>query len=77
MSKADRTFNAQAVCEFDQKVMLAMELINELAEQTGDDASETLREIIDHFATSDKLAISLIGVLAQVGFVSIVLEGYK
>jgi hypothetical protein len=68
--------NQRAICsaEFDQKSMLARELI---VNQFEPEDQDSLRNIINHFATSDKAAISLIGILAQVGLAAMAMDEYS
>lgn len=63
--------------EYDQKAMLARETIAANFCGGTEEDVESLRGIIDHFATSDRMAISLIGILAQVGLCAIAMEDCK
>lgn len=63
-----------ASAEFDQKSMLAREMICELFEPEDD---EKIRGIINHFASSDRAAISLMGVLACVGLSAMAMSDFE
>jgi hypothetical protein len=65
---------AQATAEYDQKAMLARELIAENWGGGTEEDAESIRAIINHFANDDRAAISLMGVLAQVGLAAIARE---
>lgn len=56
---------------YDQKAMLAREMI---ATEFRPDDADKLEEIINYFAQSEKAAISLMGVLAQVGIAAMAID---
>jgi hypothetical protein len=78
LSEFWRNRRAVFLAEFDQKKMLASEMILELTgnEIEPDRDGEKLVGIINHFATSDKIAISIMGVLAQVGLAAMAADDF-
>ena len=72
LSKFWRNQRAVALAEYDQKSMLARQMIVENVPEEGDD--ERLRAIIDHFSNDHRAAISIMGVLAQVGLMAMAIE---
>lgn len=74
LSKFWRNQHAIWSAEFDQKSMLAREMI---ATQFSEHESEKLREIINYFSNDDRAAISIMGVLAQVGLAAIAMSDTK
>jgi len=73
LTKFWRTQKAIASAEYDQKKMLASEM---LVNYFSDD-SEKISGIIDHFSTDERAAISLIGILAQVGLYAMAMDSYS
>lgn len=71
LSKFWRKQRAIATCEFDQKSMLAREMIHDYFQPEDD---EKLRGIINHFSSDHRVTISLMGVLAQVGLCALAMD---
>lgn len=69
-----RNQRAVVSAEYDQKAMLAREMI---VTQFAEEDSEKLREIINHFANDERAAISLMGVLAQVGLCAMAMDDFS
>lgn len=70
LSRFWRNHRAALSAEYDQKSMLAREIIVEHFSEDGD----ALRGIINHFARDERAAMSLMGVLAQVGLCALAME---
>ena len=62
---------AIATSEYDQKAMLAREMIHDCFSPEDDDK---IRGILNHFAEDHRAMISLMGVLAYVGLLAIAME---
>lgn len=76
MSDLSRFFQKQkTICtaEYDQKAMLAREMIYENFDEHD---GEKLLAIINHFSESEKVTIALMGVLAQVGLAAMAMEDF-
>lgn len=71
LSKYWRNQRASLSAEYDQKAMLAREMI---VEHFAPEDSEKMRGIIDHFARDQRAMMSLMGVLAQVGLCAIAMD---
>ena len=74
LSKFWRNQKAIASAEFDQKKMLAEQII---CEHYNNDDGEKVREIINFFSLDERLAISLIGILAQVGLCAMSMDDFS
>ena len=72
LSKFWRNQKAIASAEYDQKAMMAREMIVENFPDEGDE--EKLRGVINHFANDQRAAMSIMGVLAQVGLMAMAME---
>lgn len=67
-----RNQRAIAAAEYDQKSMMAREMIAENFPDEGD--CEKLRGIINFFANDERAAMSIMGVLGQVGLCSLAMD---
>jgi len=67
-----RNQKARLSVEYDQKSMMARDMIAQYFGESED--SEKLREVINHFANSERAAISIMGVLSQVGLAAIAMD---
>lgn len=65
---------AISLAEYDQKAMLAREMI--VTHFPDDLEGEQLRGIINHFSGDPRAAISMIGILAQVGLMAMAVEDF-
>ena len=72
LSKFWRNQQAAWSAEYDQKTMMAREIIAENFAEEGDDLK--LREIINHFSRDERVAICLMGILAQVGLCALAMD---
>lgn len=72
LSKFWERQRAIAAAEYDQKAMLAREMIFDYF--PGPDDGEKLRGIINHFSADERVTMSIMGILAQVGLCAIAME---